>query len=58
MAHTWDNPQDKRIEYMSDPRIARIFELYAVGDEASAKERGGKWLIPQLEQDAKAWDCP
>lgn len=52
--HTWDNPVDKRVEYMSDPRIARIFELYAVGDETSAKKEW-QWLIPQLDQDAKAW---
>lgn len=52
--HVWDNPQDKRLEYMADKRIARIFELYAVGDEASAKKEW-RWLLPQIDQDAQAW---
>lgn len=53
-SHTWDNPQEKRLQYLSDLRIARIFELYAVGDETSAKKEW-RWLLPQLDQDAKAW---
>ncbi|MCY3883479.1 MAG: transglycosylase SLT domain-containing protein [Gammaproteobacteria bacterium] len=52
--HVWDNPRDKRLEYMADKRIARIFELYAVGDEASAKKEW-QWLLPQVDQDAQAW---
>ncbi len=51
---SWPNPQEQREKYLGDPRIARIFELYALGDQASAKKEW-RWLLPQIDQDAKSW---
>lgn len=50
----WPNPKEQREKYLQDPRIARIFELYALGDQASAKKEW-RWLLPQIDQDAKSW---
>ena len=53
-SHVWENEEDSRSKFMADLRIARIFELYAVGDAASANKEW-KWLIPQLDQEARTW---
>ena len=42
-------------KFLSDVRIARIFELYKLGEEDSAKEEWS-WLLPRLEdEEAKHW---
>ena len=41
--------------FLSDVRVARIFELYAMGEEKNAKEEWA-WLLPKLEdQETKQW---
>lgn len=41
--------------YLSDIRIARIFELYELNEDDNAKEEWS-WLLPKLEDDqAKHW---
>ncbi|MXZ56216.1 MAG: transglycosylase SLT domain-containing protein [Gammaproteobacteria bacterium] len=42
-------------EFLADIRIARIFELYKLGEEDNAKEEWS-WLLPRLNDDAaKHW---
>ncbi|MCY3542003.1 MAG: transglycosylase SLT domain-containing protein [Gammaproteobacteria bacterium] len=42
-------------EFLADIRIARIFELYELGEAENAKEEWS-WLLPNLEDDeAKHW---
>ena len=42
-------------QFLSDIRIARIFELYYLGEEENAKEEWS-WLLPNLEDEqAKLW---
>ncbi len=52
--HEWEDPLGARRQHLNDARIARVFELYAIGDEASATKEW-KWLIPQLDEDARTW---
>lgn len=47
--------EQQSIKFLADIRIARIFELYKLGEEDNAKEEWS-WLLPRLEDnEAKHW---
>ena len=47
--------EEQSDKFLADIRIARIFELYKLGEEDNAKEEWS-WLLPRLEDDAaKHW---
>lgn len=54
-ARTPNDLQQDGNKFLRDVRIARIFELYELGEEENAKEEWS-WLLPRLEdEEAKYW---
>lgn len=47
--------EEQSTNFLSDVRIMRIFELYALGEDDNAEEEWS-WLLPKLEdEEAKLW---
>lgn len=47
--------EEQSTKFLSDIRIMRIFELYALGEDDNAEEEWS-WLLPQLgDEEAKRW---